>query len=298
MKIMAKPLPTTVVGSYPAVKSKGLGSMLNPYKDALEIAVTDQINAGIDIISTGQVRGDMVSTILTHLPGIKNQEVTGLIKPAAGPITAADTKYAVSRHGKVKAMFAGPSTLAHSLKIKTPMYRNRDEIIPDIARALVNEASYLEESGAAILQIDEPILSTGIASMSTAYESVSLITGSVRIPTCLHVCGNAGEIIDDIMKMPVDIIDLEFANNQDNIDTISRTEIRDKMIGYGVVDSADSEIESVETIISRIEKGVNLIGPEKILIDPDCGLRMHERATAFGKLKNMVAAADRVRLEI
>ncbi len=92
MKIMAKSLPTTVVGSYPAIKAKGFKSMLNPYKEALEIAVSDQINAGIDIISTGQIRGDMISTILSKLPGISSHDVTGLIKPASGPITVADTK--------------------------------------------------------------------------------------------------------------------------------------------------------------------------------------------------------------
>lgn len=298
MKIMAKPLPTTVVGSYPAVKGKGFKSLLNPYREALEIAVSDQINAGIDIISTGQVRGDMISTILSRLPGISGQEVKGLIKPASGPITVSDTKYAVSRHGKVKAMFAGPSTLAHALKIRTPMYRNRDEIIPDITRALIQEAEYLQETGITILQIDEPILSTGIAGMSAAYESISSIAGMVRVPVCLHVCGNVGDIIDDLLKMPVDIIDLEFANNPDNIETISGSETRNKIIGYGVIDSADEAVESVPTIISRIEKGIDILGPDKMIIDPDCGLRMHERAVAFGKLKNMVEAAENVRLEL
>lgn len=298
MKIMAKKLPTTVVGSYPVVKAKGFKSMLNPYREALEIAVTDQINAGVDIISTGQVRGDMVSTILSQLPGISGQEVKGLIKPASGPITVSDTKYALSKHGKVKAMFAGPSTLAHALKIKTPMYRNRDEIIPDIANALVQEAGYLQETGVTILQIDEPILSTGIANMNAAYESISSIAGTLRVPVCLHVCGNVGAVFDDIMKMPVDIIDLEFANNPDNIETISKNEIRNKIIGYGVVDSADEAIDPVETIVSRIEKAVDLLGPEKIIIDPDCGLRMHRRDVAFGKLKNMTEAAETVRLEL
>jgi len=298
MKIMAKPLPTTVVGSYPAVKAKGFKSLLNPYKEALEIAVSDQIDAGIDIISTGQIRGDMISTILSRLPGINGQEVRGLIKPASGPITVSDTKYALSKHGKVKAMFAGPSTLAHALKINTPMYRNRDEIIPDLAQSLIQEAGYLQDTGITMLQIDEPILSTGIANMNVAYESLSAIAGSVRVPVCLHVCGNIDNIIDFLLKMPIDVIDLEFANNPDNIETISKNEIKNKIIGYGVVDSADDSIESVGTIVSRIEKGVDHLGPDKIIIDPDCGLRMHERAVAFGKLKNMVEAADTVRLEL
>lgn len=298
MKIIAKPLPTTVVGSYPAVKGQGFGSLVNPYKQALETAVSDQINAGIDIISSGQVRGDMITTILSKLPGISGQEVRGLIKPASGPVTVSDTKYALSKHDKVKAMFAGPSTLAHALKIRTPMYRNRDEIIPDITQALIREAGFLQDTGITMLQIDEPILSTGIADLHLAYESISSIAGSLRVPVCLHVCGNIGNIIDTLLKMPIDIIDLEFANNPDNIETISNNETRNKIFGYGVVDSADNSIESVETILSRIEQGIEILGSDKLIIDPDCGLRMHERAVASGKLKNMVEAADTARLEL
>ncbi|MDD3407467.1 MAG: methionine synthase, partial [Methanomicrobium sp.] len=154
-------LPTTVVGSYPAVRGKGFKSILDPYSHALETAVNDQIAAGIDIISTGQVRGDMITSLTSQIPGIREQRVTGLVKPAQKPMTADDTRFAVSKHPKVKAMLAGPSTISHALKIDTPVYR--DELILDLAQIIAVEASRLETLGIAIFQIDEPILSTGAA---------------------------------------------------------------------------------------------------------------------------------------
>ena len=61
MILIHKVLPTTVVGSYPVARSPSLRSLLDPLKSAVETAVTDQLTAGIDIISDGQVRGDMIT---------------------------------------------------------------------------------------------------------------------------------------------------------------------------------------------------------------------------------------------
>ena len=111
----------------------------------------------------------------------------------------------------------------------------------------------------------------------------------------MHVCGNIEGIIDDLIKMPVDILDFEFSCSPENLEILSKKELAGKKIGFGAVDSAFSGIDTVEIIKSRIEKGIDIFGPEKILVDPDCGLRMHTREVAFGKLKNMVLAADEIR---
>ena len=95
-----KVLATTVVGSYPVVKTSGLRSLFDPLHSALETAVTDQIAAGIDIISDGQIRGDMIQAFASKLPGVKGQEVIGKVQPASGPITVGDTRYALARDSK------------------------------------------------------------------------------------------------------------------------------------------------------------------------------------------------------
>ena len=291
-------LPTTVVGSYPAVGSGGLRSLLDPLKPARETAVSDQISAGIDIISDGQVGRDMIALIADFLPGVKGQDVTGQIHPAGKPITLPGVKYALSRHPSVKGILTGPSTLAHGLALKTPAYRNRDELIPDLARALAQEAHHLADAGVAILQMDEPILSTGTADLSIACEAVGLIVEKVTVPSCMHVCGNIRGCIDEILQFPVDILDFEFANNPENLEVLSQSDLKGRKIGFGCVDSADQEVESVAVITERIRKGIDIFGAESMLIDPDCGLRMHSREGAYKKLENMVLAAHKCRQEL
>lgn len=293
-----KVLATTVVGSYPVVKGRGFLSFLDPLHAAVETAVADQIAAGIDIISDGQVRGDMIGAFSGKLPGIKGQEVVGKVQPASAPITVADTKYARSKSRWVKGIITGPSTLAHGLHISTPIYRNKEELAADLATALVPEARALEAAGITVLQVDEPILSTGIADLTVARDCIAGITKSLRVPVCLHVCGGLGNVLDELLKFNVQVFDFEFANNPANLDLMSRRDLTGRMIGYGCVDSTAETVESVAEIRKRIEKGVEIFGPKTMFIDPDCGMRMRSRNAAYAKLKNMCDATKEVRLAL
>jgi 5-methyltetrahydropteroyltriglutamate--homocysteine methyltransferase len=279
-----KVLATTVVGSYPVVKGGGLRSLFDPLHAAVETAVGDQIAAGIDIISDGQVRGDMIGAFTSKLPGIKEQEVIGKIQPASGPITVGDTKYAISKSPKVKGIITGPTSLAHGLHISTPMYRDKEELVPDLAAALLVEARALEAAGITLLQIDEPIFSTGIADLAVGKLAVEQIAAGLHLPVCMHVCGNLGNVIDELLKFNVNVFDFEFANNPDNLDLLSRRDLAGKMIGFGCVDNTTDQIESVHEIRKRIEKGVEIFDPKIMLIDPDCGLRMRTHEAAYAKL--------------
>ncbi|MDD1688558.1 MAG: methionine synthase [Methanoregula sp.] len=291
-----KVLATTVVGSYPVIKGSGLRSLFDPLHTAVETAVADQIAAGIDIISDGQVRGDMIQIFASKLPGVKGQEVIGKVQPASSPTTVGDTKYALTKAPKVKGIITGPATLAHGLHISTPMYRNREELSLDLAAALVPEAKALESAGVTLLQIDEPIFSTGMADLACGKQAIEIITTALRIPTCMHVCGNLGNVLDEILKFKVNVLDFEFANNPANLDLLSRRDLAGRMIGYGCVDSSIDKIESVADIKKRIEKGIEIFDPRIMLLDPDCGMRMRSRDVAFAKLKHMAEAAKMVRI--
>jgi 5-methyltetrahydropteroyltriglutamate--homocysteine methyltransferase len=295
MTFINKLLPTTVVGSYPVVRGTGLRSLLDPLHAALETAVSEQIAAGIDIISTGQVRGDMIGAITSRIPGIRGQSVTGTVRAPQKPLTVADTKYALSRHRKVKGILTGPSTLSHALKIDTPVYRGRSELVLDLAQALATEARLLEDAGVTLVQIDEPILSTGAADLRVARQAIDLIAGDLRVPLCLHVCGDLAGVIDEILKIQVAVFDFEFANNPGNLGLFSDRDLRGRMLGLGVVDSADAAVEPIEVIERRIETGIDVFGAQTLLIDPDCGLRMLPHDAAYAKLSHMVQAADAVR---
>ena len=280
------------------MKGSGLRSLFDPLHTAVETAVADQIAAGIDIISDGQVRGDMILAFASKLPGVKGQEVIGKVQPASGPITVGDTKYALAKAPKVKGIITGPTTLAHGLHISTPMYRNKEELALDLAAALVPEAKALEAAGITLLQIDEPIFSTGMADLAIGKQAIEIITTALRIPTCMHVCGNLGNVLDEILKFNVNVLDFEFSNNPANLDLLSRRDLAGRMIGYGCVDSSIDKIESVAEIKKRIEKGIEIFDPRIMLLDPDCGMRMRSREAAYWKLKNLADAAKEVRLAL
>jgi len=178
------------------------------------------------------------------------------------------------------------------------MYRNKEELALDLAAALVAEARSLEAAGVTLIQIDEPILSTGIADLAIGKQAVEMITSSVRVPTCMHICGNIGNVIDEILKYNVHVFDFEFSNNQANLDIISRRDLTGHMLGYGCVDNTTDVVETVPEIRKRIDKAVEYFDPKILLIDPDCGMRMRTREAAYWKLKNMCEATKEVRLAL
>ena len=291
-------LPTTVVGSYPVVKGRDLRSLFDPLHFSVMAAVGDQVKAGIDIISDGQVRGTMIESFTEKLPGIRGQDVIGKVQAAPGPLTAGDVKYALSKSRMVKGIITGPSSIAHGLHIATPMYRDRGELVLDLASALAEEAGLLSGLGITILQIDEPIFSTGIADISLGRRAIELIARKTDIPIAMHVCGDICGIVDDLMKFPVDILDLEFSKNLKNLGSFGSRDLFGKMIGFGCVDSTTEEIETIDEIRARIEHGIEVFDPASLLIDPDCGLRMRSRNAASAKLTHMVEAVKQVRSEI
>lgn len=292
------PLPTTVVGSFPVERGRGLRDLLFPYRHAVRVAVESQMQAGIDIISDGQVRGDMIQAFSSHLPGIRGQDVVSSVQPAPHPITVGDTRYALSRHRFVKGILTGPTTLSFGLRIATPVYRDRSELGADLARALAAEAKALENAGACMLQIDEPILSTGTADIAAAERALKNLTESVHIPVSLHVCGDLASVIDRLLAFPVDIIDIECAKSPQNLDLVSDRELRGMRVAVGCVDSSDPRVEEVADILRRIRDAVDRFGVERLLFDPDCGLRMLPPASAMGKLSRMVGAVRKVREEL
>ncbi len=291
-------LPTTVVGSFPCIKGSGFSSLIDPYKKAMKFAVAEQLRAGIDIISDGQVRADMVQAFVSKLPGISGTNVIGKINAADRPITVADTRYALTQAKYVKGILTGPCTLSYALQIETPQYRNKEEVVFDLAHALHAEARHLADAGCTIIQVDEPILSTGAVSVETAKKALGILFDGISVPSCIHTCGILGGIASEWTRLPVDILDFEYAVSPENLDTLSRYDLHGKKIGCGCVKSSDTKIDEIPEIEARITACVDTFGKDNILIDPDCGLRMHTPETAYQKLENLCQAVRNVRTKL
>jgi Methionine synthase II (cobalamin-independent) len=266
-------------------------------KKAVQFAVAEQIRAGVDIISDGQVRADMVNAFVSKLPGITEKTVIGKIQPADKPITVKDTKYALTQNKYVKGILTGPCTLSYALQIETPQYRNKEEVVMDLAAALHAEALHLAAAGVTIIQVDEPILSTGAIPVETAKEALKIIFDGIMTPSCVHTCGILHDIADKWVTLPVEILDFEYAVSPENLETLSKHDLKGKKIGCGCVQSSNQAVESVDAVRKNILACVEAFGKENVLIDPDCGLRMHTPEGAYQKLENMCTAAKMVREE-
>lgn len=247
----------------------------------------------------------MISIFASKIPGMKvengTSKIISRILPPQNPIGAQDLKFSqriikgLGGKQEIKGIITGPSTLVYSSRIEG-FYdpENKEKAIMDMAEALKREASYLEEAGASMIQIDEPFLSTGIVNIKRAKRAVKRISDVISVPVALHVCGDIREVFEDLLNFNVEIIDCEFSGNPNNLEVIKGAELKDKKIGFGCIDTKTQKIETVEEIKKLIKKGIKIIGEEKIIIDPDCGMRKLPRKVAFSKLKNMVEATNAI----
>ena len=304
---------STVVGSYPVelkeasgFKDKLLKSVgaYDPFKESIKHAVFSQLDAGVDIISDGQVRGDMVSSFSKFIPGFKiedgNTYIVSKIRNPTGEISVSDLLYAkklikeyyngdVPEGKGIKGIITGPSTIIHSSRI-TSFYKNKDDAIIDLAHSLKKEVDAIEKKVKPVyIQVDEPFLSTGMVNMKVAREAIEILHDGLSIPLAMHVCGTLEGAYKDIASFDVDILDFEFAGNNVNLDLLEKNiKLFDgKKIGFGCIDSAKNEVDSKDKTQELISKGVDIIGKDNILLDPDCGLRRAPMDVAFKKLKLM-----------
>ncbi|MEW5936850.1 MAG: methionine synthase [Candidatus Thermoplasmatota archaeon] len=297
---MIRGMTTTVVGSMPVQPSRA--ALANSYRthedpfiSALEESVSIQLSAGVEIVSDGQTRDTMVSLFAKHLRGVRMKERPVVIGDISWkePITLTDAKHARSllpRGVMLKGIVTGPCTMA--MGMLDQHYHEPAELTMALAHALNLEAKAIERF-VDLLQFDEPYLS--IEYPEFAREVIAKLRAGLTKPVALHVCGDVSKIFPELAEMPVDILDHECSANPGLVEVIKECAPR-QMIGYGCVRSDDPRVESIEEIAARIRRGVEALGSERILIDPDCGLRNLPLESAVGKLRNMVLAREEVRL--
>jgi 5-methyltetrahydropteroyltriglutamate--homocysteine methyltransferase len=295
-------MKTTVIGSIPVV---GEGN------EAIRTAVNDQLEAGIDIISDGQTRKDMVAYYADHIPGFKVEDgrtqIVGKIKPPEETPLSKDLVFAKNLargRAEVKAIITGPVTMIFfsELSPTAPYHGFRDDTLyRDVAGALAVEADLIQSEGFFYFQIDEPSFSIG-APMSLAKAAIEETISGIRGTKALHVCGNLKRTFTDIVKIDgLDVLSLAFKDYVSNFDTVERKIIEDysKKIGVGCVSSLENNVESIDIIRGLVYRALNVYGVENIAwIHPDCGQRALERDAVRSKLKNMVQALKSMEAEI
>jgi len=296
---------------------------------AIKAAVKDQELAGIDIVSDGELRRDNdVDYFLARIPGVHipqraktdyfdyyEAEVTRPLpelsdgadkSPGLG--LADDFRFTRQLTRRpVKFSFTGPFSL--SRRIRDSAYSKPGDLVRALACRLNAEARELSSAGADFLQIDEPFLAGYPDQVELAVEAVNIVTDGVAATWALHVCygnryarpsweGHYDFLFPAVKAARVDQIVLEFARKGlDDLRLIQQHEW-DRWLGFGVIDVKTSEVESAELVASRIRRALEYVAADRLMINPDCGLRHLAPEVAREKLRAMVAGVALVRAEI
>ena len=303
-------LTTTVIGSYPVQISnedfiKSFYTKEDSFLKSIELSIKDQIEAGIEIISDGQTRNDMVKIFTDKIIGFKTDfgRVIAVEKLSYhdGGIILKDQMHALNfikgKSTKLKSVLTGPSTILSM--INPGVYKTRSrELLFDIAEVLRKEAEELQKTDIAYLQIDEPIFSVKPENLEDSIIALDKITQKIKIPVAIHVDGPIKKIFPKLLNLKkFDIFHMELKSTPENLEVVKEYK-SDKSIGIGLVKVYDERVETVEEIKQLVEKSLEFLDANKILLNPECGMRHLPREIAFNKLRNIVKAKEQIKKEM
>ena len=325
--------PTTTIGSFPqtleirklrAKRKKGEISAEDynrSIRKEIETAIRWQEEIGLDVLVHGEFeRNDMVEYFGEMLEGFaftKNGWVQSYgsrcVKPPViygdiarpRPMTIDWSTYAQSLTPKpVKGMLTGPVTILQWSFVRND--QPRSETCKQIAMAIDDEVRDLETAGIHVIQIDEPALREGLplrkkdwdAYFDWAITAFRLSCAGVKDTTQIHthMCySEFNDIMDKIAELDADVISIESSRSQMEIlDTFSEFKYPND-IGPGIYDIHSPRVPSKEEMVELLRKAEKRIQPEKLWVNPDCGLKTRNWSETKSALTNMIEAAVEMR---
>ena len=340
---MKKLLPTSTAGSLPKPawlaepetlwspwKLQG-AELIDGKQDALRVALQEQHQAGVDIVSDGeQTRQHFVTTFIEHLNGvdfenrktvtIRNRyeaSVPSVIGPVSRskPVFVEDAKFLRSQTKQpIKWALPGPMTMIDTLY--DAHYQSREQLAWEFAKILNQEAKELEAAGVDIIQFDEPAFNVffdevndwGIKCLERAIEGL-------KCETAVHICYGYGikantdwkqtlgnewrqyeEVFPKLQKSNIDIISLECHNSRVPIELLAL--IRGKKVMVGAIDVASNEIETPEEVAQTLRGALKYVDADKLYPCTNCGMAPLPRQIASAKLNALSKGAEIVRREV
>ncbi|GAA1856923.1 methionine synthase [Microbacterium koreense] len=336
-------LPTAIVGSLPKpswlAEPEKLWSewkldgadLTEGTRDALRIAVHEQVRRGIDIVSDGeQTRQHFVTTFIEHLSGVDFERrqtvrirdrydasvpsVVGAVeRPRAVFVEdAACLRAATDR--PIKWALPGPMTMVDTLY--DAHYKSRERLAWEFAAILNQEARELEAAGVDVIQFDEPAFNVffdevkdwGVAALERATEGL-------HVETAVHICYGYGiaannewkatlgsqwrqyeESFPLLQQSTIDIISLESHHSHVPLDLIEL--VRGKKVMIGAIDVADPSIETPDEVADTLRRALHFVDADKLIPSTNCGMAPFPRDVALAKLSSLTAGAAIVRDEV
>jgi 5-methyltetrahydropteroyltriglutamate--homocysteine methyltransferase len=339
-------LPTSLVGSYPQpdwlidrarlagrfpprVRARELWRVAPEFleeaqRDATLLAIRAQEDAGLDIITDGEIcRESYSNRFATALDGVDIDNpgtaldrsghpnpvprVVGPIR-RRHPVEVPDLQFLRAHTSRtVKITVPGPFTMAQ--QAQDDYYGSREALAFGYAEAVSEEIRDLFAAGADIVQLDEPYLQArpaeaaqyGVKVINRALDGVTGLG-----TTALHICFGYAAIIHErpagysflpeLAACDADQISIETA--QSGLDCSVLSSLDGKTIILGVIDLNDPAVETPEVVVERVRRALPFVPASRLVLAPDCGMKYIPRDTAFGKLTAMSAAAVRLRAEL
>ena len=217
-------------------------------------------------------------------------------------------KYAQSLTKRyVKGMLTGPVTILQWSFVRED--QPRSDTAFQIALAIRDEVHDLQEAGIKIIQIDEPALREGVPLRRADWQGYfDWAVKAFRLSSCMvkddtqihtHMCySDFNEIISHIADLDADVISIEAARSDVELLEVFAEFDYPNEIGPGVYDIHSPRIPPVEEMQQRIEAMLNVLKPEQLWINPDCGLKTRDWPETKAALENMVQATVNIRQEL
>ena len=337
-------IPTTVVGSHPQprwlidherligegvprVRAEDIWSVAPEHLDeAIEaatlVAIADQTEAGIDIITDGEVgRESYFNHFANSLGGVDPDEIGRGVNRRGGvaevplvngpivrtePVELDAARFLLANTDRrTKVTVPGPFTLSQLADNR--YYADQKALAFAYADAVNAELKDLVGAGVDVVQLDEPYLQANAeVARGFAVDAIAAAVAGVDTTTVLHTCygyaiyvkDKAGgyPYFDELADVPVDAIAVEGA--QPDLDPSVLARLSPRGVVLGVIDLGRADPESSEEVADRIRRALEFVEPEKLSVSPDCGMKYLPRDLARAKLRALVEGAATVRAEL
>jgi 5-methyltetrahydropteroyltriglutamate--homocysteine methyltransferase len=332
------PLTATVIGSWslPGWYAKfcddaarhpelfGADDRAEALRDAVRLAVDDQLRAGAELISDGEMgRVDFNLGFYDHLTGLEPLPVARRWGAPAhdqrsryraiAPLAAPGGLGTVEEYRRlrsltdapVKVPVPGPFTLAGCID-GGAVYADRRAVTEALLPIVNRELRALAAEGATFLQLDEPSFACRPGAPEEFLDLIARTVEGVEAFISLHMCfGNyraraVGQrsyrpLFPHLARAKVQQLALEFASRE-MAEVELALEIKPPMgLAVGLVDVKNTWVEPPELVAERLRQVLRHIEPERVHVTPDCGFSQTARHVAVRKLAALAEGARRVR---
>ncbi len=287
-------------------KEKTDGDLKAAENQMTEFALREQLDAGLDIVTDGQIRWyDPVSHVAGKLDGVR---INGLLRLfdtnfyfrqpiVTGPIRrreailAEDFRFAQKNSSRpVKVVLTGPYTLTRLSAVEGNHSGGMNGLLDGFTAALAEEVAALAAAGASIIQVDEPSLLRQPGDFPLAARSFKALAagkGGAQIHATFYF-GDAAPLYEKLQTLDVDALALDFTYSPRLAEVIAAAG-SSKPLSLGLVDGRNTKLEDASVVARQIERLANRIGAARAILQPSCGLEYLPRDRARLKLKRLAA---------